>query len=504
MDYNELKKLIVNNGFDLDDKRLNLKKIELNLENINNKESEILVIRDEINQNNLISNIVCGNITINNWSEFVNDIISIFNRVKQIDDGHVASYIPQLANVNPDLFALTICTVDGQILQLGDINAYFSVQSCSKPVTYGIAVESNSENHVYNFIGREPSGKNFNELVLNNENIPHNPLINSGAIVATSLIKHNCKQAERFEFIINYWKRLIGNKVGFSNTVYLSEKDTADRNKALAYMMQEKKVFSHGKSKEQVRDWNNGDLEKNLELYFQNCSIECNVTDLAKLASTLANGGVNVFTNDKVFSSDNVKNILSLMYSCGMYDYSGEWSYLMGIPAKSGVSGIIYSVIPNIMGIAVYSPKLDTIGNSVKGIKFFKEFTKFYSVHKFDSPICINTKKPLTKENKYSKNFNTYLLLDASSKGDINTVQQLIASNIDINSVDYDNRSALHLACNSGNSGNSGNSDLVTYLLDHGASLNIKDRWNHTPLDDATTNNLTHIINLLKTYNIKH
>ena len=474
---NELKQTIIDSGISLNDPRLKINKLEQLINE--NPTTEADLINIEIRQNNLLRKIIQGNLIIPLWKDFTDEITKIYQIIKENNDGKVADYIPQLAKTDPNLFCISVCTIDGQVFQLGDTDACFSVQSCSKPITYGIAVESNNEKYVHTFVGHEPSGRNFNELCLNHENIPHNPLINSGAIMATSLIKPAEKQAERFEFVMDYWKRLIGEKINFNNTIYLSEKDTADRNFCLAYMMQEKKAFSYGKSKTQVREWYSGNLVKNLELYFQNCSIECNTRQMSYLASTFANGGINVFTNDKVFGHGNVKNILSLMYSCGMYDYSGEWSYLIGIPAKSGVSGIIYGVVQNVCGIAVYSPKLDGFGNSIKGVQFFRRFGEIFNVHCFDSDVSICSKKPLTKQNIYSRHFKSYLLLEASSRGDLNTLKQLIAQGVNINSVDYDNRSALHLACCTGNT------EIVKYLLENGANIGIKDRWNNTPLDDV-------------------
>ena len=140
---------------------------------------------------------------------------------------------------------------------------------------------------------------------------------------------------------------------------------------------------------------------------------------MAKGGATLANNGICPFTNDSVFDPENVKNVLSLMNSCGMYDYSGEWSYLIGIPAKSGVSGIIYAVIPNVMCIAVYSPRVDYIGNSVKGVEFFKKFTDRFKFHMFDSFMVSSEKKTINKELAYQKDFNKFLLLEAASRNDI-------------------------------------------------------------------------------------
>jgi len=429
---------------------------------------------------------------IPDWDDFKKEIEIIYENVKQNQQGENATYIPQLANVNPDYFGISICTVDGQMLNIGDTDVYFSTQSCSKPITYCITVEENNESYVHNFVGREPSGRNFNELCLNHEHIPHNPMINAGSIMCVSLIDYEKSQSERYEKIINYWSELCGNeKINFNNSIYLSEKNTADRNWCLGYMMQEKEAFQKGKDLKYKRQWVNDDLEKNLELYFQCCSIEVNCTQMAKITSTLANGGICPFTNKPIFKSDNVKNVLSLMHSCGMYDYSGEWSYLVGIPSKSGVSGVIFGVIPNVMSIVIYSPRLDRIGNSVRGIEFFKQFTQKFKFHVYDSLLVGNHKKSITKSYIEQENLNQFLLMEASSKNDVEFIKKIIQY-ISINSFDYDKRTALHVAtCNQ-------NIETVLFLLEHGADKKMKDRWNNTPYDDAVRENYIELIKLLQ------
>jgi len=202
---------------------------------------------------------------------------------------------------------------------------------------------------------------------------------------------------------------------------------------------------------------------------------------MAKISCTLANGGVNPFTNEVVLDSSNVKNVLSLMHSCGMYDYSGEWSYLIGVPAKSGVSGIIFAVIPNVMSIAVYSPRLDKVGNSVRGIEFFKRFTEKFNFHVFDSLVVQNTaKKSITKSFAYDKDFSTFLFLEAASKNDVPLLQKLfLAQNVGINSMDYDSRTALHIATSNNCH------EAVHFLLQNGADKTIKDRWGNVSYDPA-------------------
>lgn len=186
---------------------------------------------------------------------------------------------------------------------------------------------------------REPSGRRFNQVTLNPERRPHNPLINSGAIVCCALIRPHDSPADRFDFMTRRYSRFAGDRrVGFDNATYLSERTTADRNFALAYYMREHGAFPAG-----------ADLHDVLEFYFQLCSVAMTAETLAVVAGTLANGGNCPITGEQVMSPEAVRSALSLMYSCGMYDYSGEFAFTVGLPAKSGVSGGLMIVVPNIM-----------------------------------------------------------------------------------------------------------------------------------------------------------
>ena len=420
-----------------------------------------------------------NDLIINNWSEFTNSIDTIDEKTKTKNSGKLADYIPQLANVNPDLYGISICTIDGQIYNKGDYKTEFCVQSCSKPITYLIASDLKNADYIHNFVGREPSGRNFNELCLSNEKIPHNPLINSGAIMCASLIDYKNTLANRFDKIIKYWSKLAANsKINFSTSVYLSERSSADRNNCLAYMMQESHAFQNGINKKKYgREWDGSDLNNTLDFYFQCCSIEINATQASIIAATLANGGICPLTNERIFSNKIVKNALSLMSSCGMYDYSGEWAYTIGIPAKSGVSGIIMGIIPNVMGVAVFSPKLDELGNSSRGIEFFKELTKMYPFHIYDNILKENTNIILKKE-VINNHFNIYKLLMSASIGDLNSIIILESKGVDLNSYDYDKRTALHLACSEGHI------NVIEYLLKKNVNKKVVDRWNNTPIDD--------------------
>ena len=411
-------------------------------------------------------------LTIQNWDKIKDIVTEVFNLVKPDNSGKVADYIPQLSKKDNMEFSVTIVSVDGQVFELGEPSQRFCIQSCSKPVTYGLSLNQYGDEVVHNYVGKEPSGRNFNELCLNEDGLPHNPLINSGAIMTTTLVYPNLELHERFDKVMAFWKELTFNTVSFDNSVYLSEKETADRNYCLGYMMQESGSFQNGKnsaiSKKISRNWSKTSLYDNLELYFQFCSLETNLLGAGLLASTLANGGVHPWTNKELFTSDTIKRILSIMSSCGMYDYSGEWNYEIGIPAKSGVSGLIYAVIPGVCGIATYSPRLDKVGNSYRGVKFFKELGKRVNIHTF-----LNDDKLVSFDRIHnnSKKVLGFLLLEGSFENNLELVRECLSKGCDINFQDYDNRTALHIAYEEENL------EIIQFLNINGARDDIPDRW---------------------------
>ena len=220
----------------------------------------------------LIYRALTRKLVVPDWHSFIGELDQLYRESSTETKGKVASYIPELANADPNTWAMAFCSVDGQQHGAGDISLPFSVQSTSKPLSYLMALEELGEEEVHRFVGREPSGRNFNEMCLNAQDIPHNPMINAGAIMVASLIQHGKSQADRFGHILNYWKKLTGysRDIAFSNTVYLSEKATANRNFCLAYLMQERKAFQRGTNRvKPPREWKDTDLASNLDLYFQ-------------------------------------------------------------------------------------------------------------------------------------------------------------------------------------------------------------------------------------------
>jgi len=292
-------------------------------------------------------------------------------KYKSLQDGAVANYIPELAKVNPDLFSICVVTVDGEVYQVGDDKQLFTIQSISKVFAYGLALEDHGRDYVLTRVGVEPTGDAFNAIILDEQsNRPLNPMVNAGAIATTSLIKGS-GPTERLNRMLNMFSRYMGHDVFVDMSVFTSERSSGHRNRAMAHLM-----LNFG-----MIDRN---IEESLDLYFQQCAVMVNCYDLAVMAATLANKGINPITKDRAVDSSYIKDILSVMYTCGMYNFAGEWAYKIGIPAKSGVCGGIIAIVPNKMGIGVFSPRLDARGNSVRGVKVCEEVSQELGLHLFE------------------------------------------------------------------------------------------------------------------------
>jgi len=423
----------------------------------------------------LIESGLSGNFIVPDWASFKKDMYELYDGQKDNLGGAKADYIPQLAKCNSEHWGISVCTVDGQRLNIGDTDVGFCLQSSSKPLTYAFVQEELGIEKVHQHIGREPSGRSFNELVLNPKGRPHNPCINAGAIMCASLVQNEMNSADRYDHMAAQFSRLAGGaKFGFQNGTYQSEYSTADRNFALAFFMKENGAFP---------EWidTREKMEDALRLYFQLCSMETNASDYSVVAATLANGGVCPTTGERVLKPETVKNTLSMMYSCGMYDYSGEFAFKIGIPAKSGVSGVVLIVVPDVMGIVTFSPNLDHIGNSERGVKFCTSLTQKFNFHTYDSSSNVaKGKRDPTKVEAEAYQNPISALLYAAHENDVGAMKRLFLTGVDMNSADYDGRTALHLAASTGNI------EPLNFLLGcEGIKVNVKDRWGGSPLDDA-------------------
>ena len=276
-----------------------------------------------------------------------------------IDQGTVASYIPELAKANKDEFGICVISNDNQRYTAGDAQCTFTMQSIIKPVILLMALMDNGEGPVRDLVGVESTGKpfdafNYSDQALNGEHI--NPMVNTGAIALCTLIKGDTYK-EKLNRLLELTRKISGNPdLAVDEKVYLSEKATGSKNRALAYML---------KAYGMLHD----DVEEVLECYFSACSIRASTVDLARIALVFANGGCNVETGEQLFDKQYARYVNAVLMTCGMYDGSGEFALNVGVPAKSGVGGGIMAVVPNKMGIGIYSPALDHKGNSVAGIK---------------------------------------------------------------------------------------------------------------------------------------
>ena len=310
---------------------------------------------------------------------------SLHQQYQVLTDGKVATYIPELASADPEAFGICIVTVDGHVYAVGDCDRPITMQSISKPMVYAAALADRGRAQVLRKVGVEPSGEAFNSISLHPQTgAPLNPMINAGAIATTGLVA-GATVADQWKRIESVMADFIGHPITVDEVVYRSESETGFRNRAIAWMLKNFGIIE-------------GDPMPILENYFRQCSINVTCRDLAFMAATLAKGGVHPVTGRHAVPAEDVAAVLSIMATCGMYDYAGSWLYEVGLPAKSGVSGGIIAVLPGRFGVAIYSPRLDENGNSTRGIAVCRQISRDFGLHVFG----VSTSPSLVLSRAYS------------------------------------------------------------------------------------------------------
>ncbi|MGE0707815.1 MAG: glutaminase A [Planctomycetota bacterium] len=295
----------------------------------------------------------------------------LHERYQGLSEGRVADYIPELAKAQPSWFGIALATVEGDLYQVGDYAQPFTLQSIGKPFSYGLALEDNGREEVLRRVGVEPTGDVFNSIIKLDlaTKRPHNPMVNAGAIAVASLLGGG-DPSTRLGRALEMFSRYAGRELFVDVPVFVSERVTGHRNRAIAHLM-----LNFGMLQ--------GNVEETLDLYFQLCAVRASCSDLALMGATLANGGQNPRTGVQALDPSYLRDLLTVMFTTGLYDYAGQWAYEVGMPAKSGVSGGLVAVAPGRLAVAVFSPPLDSHGNSLRALRVCAELSERLGLHVF-------------------------------------------------------------------------------------------------------------------------
>ena len=297
----------------------------------------------------------------------------VLARVADDRSGEPLAKIPELASVDPDQLGVALASIDGHVYAAGDADVAFTIQSISKAFVFALALEELGTDAVLEHVGVEPSGEAFDAISLHPETgYPANPMINAGALVVTSLIDAD-HPADRFAQIRQRLSGFAGRELEVDEAVYRSELAAASRNRGLAHLMKHAGALQ-------------ASVDDVIEAYSRQCSILVTARDLAMMAATLAAHGVNPVTGERVVSAQTARGTMSAMATCGMYDASGRWLFRVGMPAKSGVGGGVIAVSAGGFGVGVFSPRLDPLGNSVRGVAAVRALSEYFELHLLDQP----------------------------------------------------------------------------------------------------------------------
>ncbi|KAJ8002964.1 hypothetical protein DPEC_G00164420 [Dallia pectoralis] len=416
----------------------------------------------------LILKALQGRFVIPDFATFTDETQKLFIKCKQM------SSVKEKDRGDNTKWGVSICTVDGQRLSLGDWAEPCVLGEVSWPLVYGLAIDQLGVEAVHRYVGIEEFSKFDSPFALTKQGVPPSPFFETGAIITTSLLQLaacvGAEEVEKYESVLNAVKKLCNKEHANLNcTSYQTLRKDSIRLHSLSFYLQEKKCFPE-----------NVDINASLDLMMQCASTEVTCESGAAMAASLANGGICPLSCDQVLSPLATKSMLSLMQVAGMNDYSRMFHFKTSVPAKSSKSGVMLAVVPGVLGLMCWSPDLDCFGNCRKAVQFCEDLISTFQLHSFDIRTPFRQVLAYRQWKAESEGYQITNVLLAAFKGDMQSLQRYFLTGADVNAVDYDGRSALHVAASEGHS------EIIRFLVENtGASYSLKDRSGNTPMQEA-------------------
>uniref|UniRef100_A0A3Q3XKD7 glutaminase n=1 Tax=Mola mola TaxID=94237 RepID=A0A3Q3XKD7_MOLML len=413
----------------------------------------------------LILKALQGRFVIPDFATFTDETQKLFSRCRQL----LSVQEKEKESLDSTKWGVAVCTVDGQ-LSLGDWAGSLALGEMSWPLVFGVAVDLLGSDLVHRYVGCEGYSRHDSPFALT-KTIPHSPLTETGAIVTTSLLqlagRLSAEEEEKYDSVLNVIRRLCNKEHANLNC---SSRKASVRLHALSFYLQEKKCFP-----EKV------DINAALDLMLQCASTEITCESGAAMAASLANGGLCPLSGDQVLSAAATRSMLSMMQVAGMKDYSPTFHYKQtSIPAVSSSHGSLLAVVPGVLGLMAFSLELDACGNPWRAVHFCQELISTFQLHSFDIRTPFRQILAYRQWKAESEGYQIMNVLLAAFKGDVQALRRYFLSGVDVKAVDYDGRSALHVAAAEGHT------EVIRFLLENaGANAALKDRWGSSPLQEA-------------------
>ncbi|XP_029992763.1 glutaminase liver isoform, mitochondrial [Sphaeramia orbicularis] len=431
----------------------------------------------------LILKALQGRFVIPDFSTFTEETQKLFSRCRQLSSVQEK----EKEGIDSIKWGVSVCTVDGQRLSLGDWAGSVVLGEVSWPLVYGVAVDLLGSDLVHRYVGVEEYSRYDSPFTLTKTGIPHSPLTETGAIVTTSLLplagRLCAEEEEKYDSVLNVIRRLCNKEHANLNcTSYQSSRKASVRLHALSFYLQEKKCFPE-----------KADINAALDLMLQCAATEVTCESGAAMAASLANGGLCPLSGDQVLSPMATRSMLSMMQVAGMKDYSTTFHFKTSVPAVSSSYGSLLAVVPGVLGLMAFSPELDACGNPWRAVHFCQELISTFQLHSFDIRTPFRQVLAYRQWKAESEGYQIMNVLLAAFKGDVQSLRRYFLSGVDVNAVDYDGRSALHVAAAEGHT------EVIRFLLENTrANPGLRDRWGSSPLQEARRHNRDAAVQLLQ------